>query len=333
MFESKQQRNGRGILRSETYLDTGFQPEKPVGRRSEIDRIVEAVEPVTRRQSPENLLVYGPAGIGKTTCVRHVFDRMEEETTSKAVYINCWQYNTRPSLLTELLIQLGYPAPRKGKPVDELLSKIREWLNKNRGVAVALDEFDQLEDCTEVIYDLQMLNEDSENQLGVVMVSNQHPTTIELDPRSRSRLNCQTLQFNSYNTAQLEQILNKRVEQAFRPGTVPDEVIEAIAKEVATESGDCRQALETLLRVGKKADRADNQLLSTRWNSQCESRLYVCSVLKWDLYYMTPRYHLWRISTSSWMSCDIKETNWRSGGMKTEGISIMRNSRSCLTGL
>jgi len=254
MFDSKQQ-DGRGILRSETYLDTGFQPEKPVGRRSEIDRIVEAVKPITRRRSPENLLVYGPAGIGKTTCIRHVFDRMEEETTSKAVYINCWQYNTRPSLLTELLIQLGYPAPRKGKPVDELLSKIREWLNKNRGVAVALDEFDQLEDRTEIIYDLQMLNEDSENQLGIVMVSNQHPTTIELDPRSRSRLNCQTLEFNSYNTAQLEQILEKRVEQAFRPGSVPDNVITKIVEQVAENSGDCRQALQQLLQAARKAER------------------------------------------------------------------------------
>lgn len=47
MFESKT-RDGRGILRSETYLDTGFQPEKPMGRRSEINRIVEAVKPVTR---------------------------------------------------------------------------------------------------------------------------------------------------------------------------------------------------------------------------------------------------------------------------------------------
>ncbi|WP_418285903.1 Cdc6/Cdc18 family protein [Halorubrum sp. DTA46] len=253
MFDSKQQ-DGRGILRSETYLDTGFQPDKPVGRRSELDRIVEAVKPVTRRRSPENLLVYGPAGIGKTTCVRHVFDRMEEETTSKAVYINCWQYNTRPSLLTELLIQLGYPAPRKGKPVDELLSKIREWLKKNRGVAVALDEFDQLEDRTEIIYDLQMLNEDSENQLGVVMVSNQHPTTIELDPRSRSRLNCQTLEFNSYNAAQLEQILNKRVEQAFRPGSVPDSVITKIAEQIAENSGDCRQALSLLLQAARKAE-------------------------------------------------------------------------------
>lgn len=141
--------------------------------------------------------------MGKTTCVKYVFDRLEEEAGVKSVYINCWQYNTRSSLLTELLIQLGYPAPRKGKPVDELLSKIREWMDKNRGVALALDEFDQLEDRTEVIYDLQMLNEEAENSLGIVMVSNHHPSKVQLDPRSRSRLNCHTLQFNSYDTPQL----------------------------------------------------------------------------------------------------------------------------------
>jgi cell division control protein 6 len=252
MFES--QKGGGGVLRSEQYLDTGYQPENPVGRESEIERIVEAVKPLTHRRSPENLLVYGPAGVGKTTCVRYVFDRLEKETSSKAVYINAWQYNTRPSLLTELLIQLGYPAPRKGKPVDELLSKLREWLDKNRGVAVAIDEFDQLEDRTEVIYDLQMLNEEAENSLGLVMVSNKPPGQVQLDPRSRSRLNCQTVQFNPYTAPQLEEILEKRVEQAFRPGSVSDEVIQEVAEYVAENSGDCREALRLLLRAGREAE-------------------------------------------------------------------------------
>jgi len=255
MFESQKSRGG--VLRSEQYLDTSYQPENPVGRESEIERIAEAVKPLTHRRSPENLLVYGPAGVGKTTCVRYVFDRLEEETSSKAVYINAWQYNTRPSLLTELLIQLGYPAPRKGKPVDELLSKLREWLDKNRGVAVAIDEFDQLEEKTEVIYDLQMLNEEAENSLGLVMVSNQPPSQVQLDPRSQSRLNCQILQFNSYNATQLQKILEKRVEQAFKPGTVPSDVLEEIAESVAENSGDCREALEKLLRAGRKADQAN----------------------------------------------------------------------------
>jgi len=165
--------------------------------------------------------------------------------------------------LTELLIQLGYPAPRKGKPVDELLSKIREWLDKNRGVAVALDEFDQLDDQTKVIYDLQMVNEEAENSLGLLMVSNQHPTRIPLDPRSQSRLSCKTLEFHSYKAPQLENILQDRVKKAFRPGTVPEEVVEEIAETVAEQSGDCRKALNLLLNAGRKADQEGESKLTS----------------------------------------------------------------------
>ncbi|PSQ47263.1 cell division control protein Cdc6 [Halobacteriales archaeon SW_7_65_23] len=245
---------GKGVLRSETYLNSSYQPDKPVGRDQKINRIADAVRPLARRKQPENLLVHGPAGVGKTTCVKHVFDRLEDETSARSVYINCWQYNTRSSLLTQLLIELGYPAPRKGKPVDELLSKIREWLDKKRNVAVALDEFDQLDQRNEIIYDLQMLNQEADNRIGIVMVSNQHPSKLKLDPRSRSRLNCQTLQFKPYTANQLKQILEKRVEQAFRPGSIPDEVTEEIAQKVAEQSGDCRTALRTLLRTARKVD-------------------------------------------------------------------------------
>ena len=221
-------------------------PRNPANRRH---------TPTARHKPPDNLLVYGPAGSGKITCVKHVLDKLEEETRVKTVYINCWQYNTRPSLLTQLLIELGYPAPWKGKPVDERLSKLREWLDKNRSVAVVLDEFDKLEERTEAVYDLQMLNQEAENDLGLVMVSNQHPSQLQLDPRSQSRLNCQTFEFTAYNQNQLTEILEQRVEQAFHPGTVADEAIETIAERVAENTGDCRKALESLLQAGRKADR------------------------------------------------------------------------------
>jgi cell division control protein 6 len=243
------------VLRSETYLTSNYRPEEPVGRETEIGEIADAVRPLMHRHDANNLIIFGPAGVGKTTCTQYVTGKLENQASVKSVYINCWQYNTRSSLLTELLIQLGYPAPRKGKPVDELLSKIREWLDKNRGVAVALDEFDQLDNQTEVIYDLQMINEEADNSIGLLMVSNQHPTRITLDPRSQSRLSCKTLEFQSYNAPQLEEILQDRVEKAFRPGTVTDDAIRKIAESVAENSGDCRKALKTLLRAGRKADR------------------------------------------------------------------------------
>jgi cell division control protein 6 len=207
--------------------------------------------------------IYGPAGIGKSTCVKHVLEKLENQGRVKTVYINCWQYNTRSSLLTQLLIELGYPAPRKGKPVDELLSKIREWLDKRKNVAVALDEFDQLDERTEVVYDLQLLNREAENRVGIVMISNWDPSSLTLDPRSRSRLNYQTLQFKPYNVGQLREILENRASRAFRSGSVSDEVLNEIAERVAEQSGDCREALEMLLRAGRKADSESCSKIST----------------------------------------------------------------------
>lgn len=252
MFKKKTTRNR--ILRSENYLTPNYDPEKPIGRENKVQKIVDSVRPLIHRKTPEALLVYGPTGVGKTTSIRYVFERLEQETTAKSIYINCWKYNTRPSLLTELLIQLGYPAPRKGKPVDELLSKIREWLDKNRGVAVALDEFDQLTEPTEVVYDLQLVNEEADNKIGLVLVSNQHPSQIQLDSRSRSRLNCQTLEFTSYTTPELAQILKHRAEYAFKPRAIDTDVIETISEHVADKSGDCREALQLLLQAGRKAE-------------------------------------------------------------------------------
>ena len=253
MFESSDDESS--ILRNESVLSSTHTPNSIVGRENEVDEIVEVLRPLTKNKEVENLLLYGPPGSGKSTCMEYVLKHLGEETRIKPVRINCWKYNTRSSFLAELLIQLGYPAPRKGKPVDELLSKIREWLDKNRGFAVALDEFDRLEEKTQVIYDLQMLNAEADNKVGTIMVSNQHPQKIDLDPRSRSRLNCQTLEFDSYSALQLEGILRKRVEQAFRPGAVPDQVVEEIAERVAAESGDCREALSMLLQAGRQADR------------------------------------------------------------------------------
>lgn len=248
-------------------LSTSYSPDKPVGRESEINRIAEAVTPLLRNRSSENLLVYGPAGVGKSTCVKHVLDALDEQGRVRSAKINCWQYNTRPALLTELLIQLGYPAPRKGKPVDELLSTLQEWLDKNRSVALALDEFDQLKAASEVIYDLNQLNRDTDHKLGLVMVSNRPPSKLYLDPRSRSRLNCQTLRFDPYDVTQLQQVLQARVEHAFYSGAVSDAVIKMIAEQIAEQSGDCRDALQVLLQAAQKAEQADIQKLTVDWFS------------------------------------------------------------------
>ena len=261
MFEDTPAR--QRLLTDETYLTTSYQPEKPVGRAAEVKRLAAAVRPITHRKSPENVVVYGPAGTGKTTVVKHVFNHLVEETRVATAFINCWQYYTRPALLTELLISLGYPAPRKGKPVDELLAKFREWLQKHYAGIVALDEFDQLKHLTRVIYDLRDASEQAGTAFGIVLLSNHSPTRLQLDDRSRSRLSYDTLEFAPYAKADLVKILRHRVVRAFHRDTVADEVVEAVADAVSEQDGDCRQALTLLLRAGRTAEnqRAKNVTL------------------------------------------------------------------------
>jgi len=242
------------LLRSEAPLTTEYTPTAPVQRTDELDRIAAAVRPLVHRDQPENLLLYGPAGTGKSLLVDHVLTNLAEETRVATVHVNCWQYNTRSSLLTELLVQLGYPAPRKGKPVDALLARLREWVDKHPGVLVALDEFDQLTDQAAVAYDLHETGAATDTPVGVLLVSNHDPRSLELDPRSHSRLAYRPLELRPYSKQDLIEILHQRVEQAFHQDIVTAEAVERIAGAVATQNGDCREALTLLRRAARQAE-------------------------------------------------------------------------------
>lgn len=242
------------LFRDETVLTDGYTPDEPVGRDTLIERVLDAVDPVVHRNPATNIVLTGPTGSGKTTVVTHVFYRLSRETRVSTAAINCWQYRTRPGLLTELLIQLGYPEPRKGRPVDERLGTLQELLDKSDGAVVALDEFDQFTAPTEIVYDLQETAAQTENELGLILVSNQSLTSLVLDARSRSRLGYQPIPARPYTADDLAAILHDRVKNAFQSGVVSPRVIDRIATLVADDGGDCRQAFSLLLRAGRRAE-------------------------------------------------------------------------------
>ena len=264
MFTTTQRRNS--VFKNEQTLSTTDLAE-PIGRQHEIDILADALRPLTRGRNPENLFAYGPTGTGKTTCIRHVCCKLEEETRVKTVTINCWKHNTRSSLLTQLLIELGYPVPRKGIPVDALLTKLHEWIEKHHSIVVVLDEFDQHQEQSESVYDLHELAVETENSLSMILISNTSPSQIDLEPRSLSRLDYQRLHFEPYSEEDLKQILKQRAQQAFHRNTLGDNVVDQIAAKVSNERdvgrGDCRRALELLYRAGREADREQADKVTT----------------------------------------------------------------------
>lgn len=247
----------RSLFRDATVLTDGYSPDEPIGREALVERVHEAVRPVAHRKPPTNLALFGPPGSGKTTVVRHVLDQLERDTRVATATINCWQYRTRPAFLTELLIQLGYPEPRKGRPVDERLGTFQERLAKSDGIVVALDEVDQLTHQREIVYDLHETGARADAALGLILVSTQPLTALELEARSRSRFDYRSLPVQPYSADDLADILHQRVENAFEQDVVAPDAVERIATTVADHDGDCRRAFALLRRAGRLAERED----------------------------------------------------------------------------
>lgn len=127
-------------------------------------------------------------------------------------------------------------------------------MDKHHGVLITLDEFDQLTDQAAIAYDLHDISQTAEYPIGILLVSNQPPTSLDLEPRSQSRLAYHPLEFLPYSEKELIDILYQRVNQAFQPNAVADEAIERIASLVAERTGDCREALTLLLRTTRVAE-------------------------------------------------------------------------------
>jgi len=246
----------------ERYLYPEFIPEKLPYREKEIETLVYCFDPVLRARKPLNVFLAGSTGVGKTVCVKYVLNQLEESfDRAKSLYLNCFEYNSRPSVLIAIANFVGAGVPRRGLATDEIFTKMVEYLKKSGFVPIViLDEFDQLlisEQNSKLLYDLLRVVEYEKLHIGIVMISNDVSLTTKLDSRIRSSLAEQTIIFNSYSPSQLKGILKERCDGAFVKGAAGDDIISLAAAHAAKIGGDCRVALESLLRAGRLAERAN----------------------------------------------------------------------------
>lgn len=253
---SQHQGSERSIFRDESVLYPEYLPEILPHREGQIGFLAECIRPVTAGARPTNVFLHGPPGIGKTAVAGYVLRELKENTSVIGVYINCWHYNSRHAVLSQLALLFGSFAQRKGVATDEVYDKFSEgWKKSTRGAVVILDEADKLlvrEGGPMTIYDLA--RREGQAQMGLVLISNDEYALRRLDARTMSSLNCRDIGFLPYNFEELRSIFQERVKYAFVPGTVEPGVTAMVARFVTNNGGDVRLGLECLLRGGQAAD-------------------------------------------------------------------------------
>jgi cell division control protein 6 len=162
-----------------------------------------------------------------------------------------------------------YPTfPRRGYSAEELLQALMQILDeKDAYVILTLDELESLvrNEGSDPIYNLCRIQEDRINapkRLSLICILRQSQYLERLDPSTRSTLQRNIIQLKEYLESQLEDILNDRINLAFRDGTVPTQTLALIAELGNSEGGNARYAIELLWRAGKYADTSEMRQVS-----------------------------------------------------------------------
>jgi cell division control protein 6 len=246
------------LFKDEEALDYNYLPSKLPHRDSEMSGLASCMKPLVHKRKPTNMLVYGKHGIGKTASVRFLFKQLEEVDV-KTCFINCWENQTSHSILLEIAKLVGIPLPRKGIPSDSLLQMLKVKLPNIKGIVLALDEVDKLE-RQDVLYQLSEL---FSKKICLILITNHNEFVLDLEPRIRSRLSLEMMEFKPYSLKQVGDILNERKKVALRLSILDDKGFDTIVEE-CHKNEDIRIGLFLLLKSGRVAENAASKSIKLK---------------------------------------------------------------------
>jgi len=269
----------RDLVEPDTIIDE----ERIVGRDDQLESVVSFLKPTLQGNRPPNMLLYGPAGTGKSLIIGAVTQQIIELCQSKGerfgvVDINCQPINTLDQGVYELVqtvaqdVGTDVGVPETGVSTKRKYRRLYELINEYYdSVIFILDEIDLLIGRREndepayskLLYQLSRASNTNEieGRVSVAALTNDPKFMEDIDGRAESSFNPRDVYFPDYDANQLREILQNR-RDAFRQDALKDDVIPLVSAFAAQSHGDARKAIDLFRGAGDLADERGDELVT-----------------------------------------------------------------------
>ena len=153
------------VFADKVVLTESYQPETILERDEEIEAYSHALQDVLFGRTPENVFVYGKAGLGKTAVTKYMLEELREEVPTREAAdelhthtVNCngrTLFMVVRSLVNGLLPDRASQFPERGLGTGDAFDELYRQFDRIGGThLVVFDEIDHLEYATTLLYDL-----------------------------------------------------------------------------------------------------------------------------------------------------------------------------------